>query len=107
MCTYVLFFMAVYMFAVYIMLHILQSCDMHMMVYLWLVLPYEQIVQNDQDQLNCKLSVTHCIMNYSKVLPCRCAVYDMIYVLHVMIYHIMFHCVEIFVMYNSVSVMLL
>ena len=41
-CT---FFVAVYMFAVYIMLHILQSCDMHMMVYLQLVLSYEQIVQ--------------------------------------------------------------
>ena len=38
-------FMPVYMLAIYIMLHILQSCDMHMMVYLQLVLSYEQIVQ--------------------------------------------------------------
>ena len=59
-----------------------------------------KLYKNDRDQLNCKLSVTHCMMNDTKLLSCRCAVHDMIYELHVMIYYVMFYCVEIFVMYN-------
>ena len=46
-------------------------------------------------------------MNDSKLLSCRCVVHDMMYELHVMIYDVMFDCVEIFVIYDIVSVMVL
>ena len=66
-----------------------------------------KLYKNDRDQLNCKLGGKHCVMNNSKLLYYRCAVNDIMYELHVIIYDVMFYFFEILVVYDIVSVMLL
>ena len=44
-------------------------------------------------------------MNESKLLSCRCAVNNIMYELHVIIYDVMFYFFEILVVYGIVSVM--
>ena len=66
-----------------------------------------KLYKSDRDQLNCKLQVTHCVMNESKWLSCTYAVNDIICELCVILYDVMFYCFEIVLVYDTVSVMLL
>ena len=46
-------------------------------------------------------------MNESKLLSRRCAVNDIMYELHVILYNVMLYCFEILLVYDIESVMLL